>query len=940
MKQYFLLAAACLALTACHDSGVLPDNRKPDYSAAAAAGDIADDMVNIKLNTALLSEIDNARNELAMPTGSARLDAYLASIGAKRFARTFPNAGKHEYKQVQNGLNAWYTVWLDKDTRSVTRAMNADAPSDVVNHIEPVPVPRLEEYTVTELPPAQTRAPGDAPFDDPHWAMQWDLKNNGNIGNYIDARGKDVISSVTGADINIAPAWQITKGKPQVVVAVVDGGIDINHEDLKESLWVNAGEIPGNGIDDDKNGYVDDVNGYNFVDDKGVIVAQDHGTHVAGTIAARNNNGKGICGIAGGDGSAQSGARVMSCQIFKPNPNYDPTDKNSPKDLTPRSYRSMAAAIVYGANNGALISQNSWGFDGIGTDPLVIRDAITYFNDHAGEDAGALMKGGVVFFAAGNETTEALTYPAAHDNVIAVAAAAPDYTAAWYTNYGSWVDITAPGGSSPYEGRYPLEQRKPTSEILSCLPVDGGTSKYGYMQGTSMACPHVSGIAALVISQYGGAGFTSAQLKQRILTGVKPVDANALNKALYADKMGSGYIDAHIALQAYDENVDAALPAFVADSTRRAYAAITLGWAAATVPAGSLFQYTLYYSTQPLTAANYQGTGVSHVSFPASYAAAGEAFVRTVKRLKSNTNYYFALQATARNGKKSDLVVYNGAVATLPNTPPTIETDADLAKPVELAGYDTKKMAFTLTDKEGHRITYKMSPRTFVDIDEDGNHVTCTFRAKNMLIGEHRYTLTATDEFGAASSVTITVRKLPNDPPELKAEASELYIARGEQRVLRLPDLIKDEEPAALRFELLSTSNGNLAATLDNQTLTLRGERLGESELTLRVTDAHSQTSTFKLPALVYMNRGIYSLFPTIAANRVYVKLGNEVAGSVLLEVRNSAGKTVRTQAYDTNRIDPAQRVIALDVNKFTPGHYTVTLRNNNQTYTETFIKR
>lgn len=940
MKQYFLLCAACLLLAACQDRDIADSPSGRDYAAAAAAGDIADDMVNIKLNPSLLTEIDNARNELSIPTGSARLDAYLASIGARRLARTFPNAGKHEYKQIQNGLNAWYTVWLDKNTRSVTRAMNADAPSDIVNHIEPVPVPRLEDYTVTEFSGEQTRAASDAPFDDPNWNMQWDLKNEGNIGNYIDTRGKDVISSVAGADINIVPAWNINKGKPQVVVAVVDGGIDVNHEDLKESLWVNTGEIPGNGIDDDNNGYIDDVNGYNFVDDKGVIVAQDHGTHVAGTIAARNNNGKGICGIAGGDGSAQSGARVMSCQIFKPNPNYDPTDKDSPKDLTPRSYRSMAAAIVYGANNGALISQNSWGFDGIGTDPLVIRDAITYFNEHAGEDAGALMKGGVVFFAAGNETTESLSYPAAHDNVIAVAAAAPDYTAAWYTNYGHWVDITAPGGSSPYEGRYPLEQRKPTSEILSCLPVSNSASRYGYMQGTSMACPHVSGIAALVISQYGGTGFTADQLKQRILTGVKAVDANALNRSLYADKLGSGYIDATVALQPYDENVEAALAAFVPDSTRRAYSDITLGWVAEAVPAGSLYQYTLYYSTQAITAANYQSSAVSHSSFAASYAAAGKPFVRKVKGLKSNTSYYFALQATARNGKQSALVFYNGTVSTLENTPPHIEADTDISKPIDVAGNDVKKITFTLTDKEHHRITYKFSSRTFNDITEDGNRVTCTFKVKGMSLGENRYTITATDEHGASSSATVILRKLPDNAPTLKASAAALYIARDEQRVLHLPDLIDDEQPSGLQFELLSTRNNNLAATLDRQTLTLKGERLGESELTLRVTDIHQQTSTLKLPALVYMNRGIYSLFPTIASNRVYVKLGNDIAGNVRLEVRNMAGKLIRTQTYDTNRIDPAQRIIALEVDAFAPGRYEVALHNNNQTYTESFIKR
>ena len=118
-------------------------------------------------------------------------------------------------------------------------------------------------------------------------ALQWDLYNKGNIGNYTDTDRKKIISSIKDADINVINAWQQTKGNPNVIVSVVDGGVDIEHEDLKDNLWVNEGEIPDNGIDDDNNGYIDDVNGYNFVDNKGTIVPQDHGTHVAGTIAAK-----------------------------------------------------------------------------------------------------------------------------------------------------------------------------------------------------------------------------------------------------------------------------------------------------------------------------------------------------------------------------------------------------------------------------------------------------------------------------------------------------------------------------------------------------------------------------------------------------------------------------------------------------------------------------
>ena len=188
---------------------------------------------------------------------------------------------------------------------------------------------------------------------------------------------------------------------------------------------MNKGEIPGNGIDDDGNGYVDDVYGYNFVDDTGTITPIDHGTHVAGIMAARNNNSKGICGVAGGNGTELSGARIMSCQIFKVNPDYDPNDPDSPDNIGADD-NAIAAAIVYGANNGAVISQNSWGFGQPDTRSKVVEEAIAYFNVNAGNYDGAPMKGGVAIFAAGNSGRTGRYYPAALDNVISVSSYAPD----------------------------------------------------------------------------------------------------------------------------------------------------------------------------------------------------------------------------------------------------------------------------------------------------------------------------------------------------------------------------------------------------------------------------------------------------------------------------------------------------------------------------------
>ena len=153
----------------------------------------------------------------------------------------------------------------------------------------------------------------------------------------------------------------------------MDGGVQVDHPDLVDNIWVNEGEIPGNGIDDDGNGYIDDINGYNFMYDSGKLTPMKHATHVAGIIAASGNNGKGIAGIAGGNGTAGSGVKLMSTQV-----------------LGATSSNNTAAAIKYGADNGAVISQNSWGYNTTTTSVSYIdpadKAAIDYFIKYAGCD--------------------------------------------------------------------------------------------------------------------------------------------------------------------------------------------------------------------------------------------------------------------------------------------------------------------------------------------------------------------------------------------------------------------------------------------------------------------------------------------------------------------------------------------------------------------------
>lgn len=142
--------------------------------------------------------------------------------------------------------------------------------------------------------------------------------------------------------------WQQYNEYPDIIVAIVDEGIKLTHPDLQANLWINEAELKGSdGYDDDQNGYKDDIYGYNFVSGTGTIKGHRHGTHIAGTIGAVNNNGIGVSGIAGGDGTPNSGVRLMNCQIFEHGSLGDVVSTN------------IGAAIKYGADNGAVISQNS-----------------------------------------------------------------------------------------------------------------------------------------------------------------------------------------------------------------------------------------------------------------------------------------------------------------------------------------------------------------------------------------------------------------------------------------------------------------------------------------------------------------------------------------------------------------------------------------------------
>ena len=295
--------------------------------------------------------------------------------------------------------------------------------------------------------------------DDPSYQSMWGLS---------DAEG-----------ISAARAWDLSTGSDATVVAVIDTGVDYTHPDLAANIWVNPGEIAANGIDDDGNGYIDDLHGINAVD--GALNPGNpfddhyHGTHVAGTIGAVGNNGVGVVGV-------NHRVKIMALKFIAASGSGQLADAIKAIDYM------VNMKVLYGIN--VLVSNNSWGGGGYS---LALQQAIQ-----------RARSAGIIFVAAaGNEASDTdawETYPAAYevDNVVSVAALGQDQRLASFSNYGeSSVDIAAPGDG-----------------ILSTLPAN----TYGNLSGTSMATPHVAGALALLFAREPGLSFLEA-IDRLYLTG-------------------------------------------------------------------------------------------------------------------------------------------------------------------------------------------------------------------------------------------------------------------------------------------------------------------------------------------------------------------------------------------------------------------------------------
>ncbi len=605
-------------------------------------------------------------------TGLQHFDAVARQFKTTRMTRVFPAAGRMEAKQHKYGLDRWYILEVDPNI-SIASAISSFKQIADVDIAQPAfkiknqPIGKkvitsstgkaLVQDTKTKTlgTKAKTMDAYKAPFNDPFYPLQWHYHNVGQEGGYA------------GSDIDLEPAWKITAGTPNVIVDVVDEGADANHVDLAANMWVNQAELNGlPGVDDDGNGYVDDIHGYNFADNTNVISPGDHGTHTSGTIAAVNNNGIGVCGIAGGTGNGD-GARIMNSQIFGASSGNGAT---------------TAAAIVYGANNGAVISQNSWGYTTPDAYDQAVLDAIDYFIAEAGRDVNGNqtgpMNGGVVIFAAGNSNSSDPYYPGYYPNVIAVGATTAYDNRASYSNFGDWVDISAPGG----------DENDTLANISQQMVVSlFANNQYGYMAGTSMATPHVSGVAALIVSQFGKMGFTNQDLKNRLLNSVHPFIA--MDPA-YNGLMGSGRLDAAKALQP-DKKLP---PTTITDlkGTSNTPVSVDLTWTAPSDPDNiNASNYIVYYSTHPIDSTQKDTLPKMLIS---KAQAAGLTEKYNLGGLFPSTTYYISVTAKDLWGNESSFSNI-AKVTTIPGPIVLLPTDT-ISMSINVTTSPTKSTSFLL----------------------------------------------------------------------------------------------------------------------------------------------------------------------------------------------------------------------------------------------------
>lgn len=830
-------------------------------------------------------------------SGNSKVDTYLAEIGAKRISPVFTNLNpEFDKRHKKAGLHLWYTIEFELE-QTVTRAVEHAKSLPGIEYAEPMYRIIRPEQQLFIAPPTSLKAPaatGEGVPNDARFPEQWHLNNTEQLPGFVK-----------GADVNAVEAWREgVTGDPRVIVAVIDGGVQVDHPDIAANLWVNPDPKP------DANGHKDE-HGRNFNEDVNTITPDNHGTHVAGLIAAVRNNKIGVAGVAGGNGSKDSGVRIMSCQIF--------AEENKPE--------AAANAFVYAADHGAVLANNSWGIGGApGPDilPKFFTVAIDYFIDHAGCDndgnqlEGSMMKGGVALFAAGNYSREEWYMPGSYSKVIGVTSVGPTAAKAPYSNYGIWTDIAGPGGDMTYGN--------PEGFVLSTVT----EGLYGYMQGTSQATPIVTGVAALIVSKFGGKGFTNKELKERLLGALRPFDIDARSPG-FEGKIGGGIADARKALASNQKKGPEAVSN---PKVEPSYDKVVFKWSAVKDDDdGSANYYNLYVSEgKPLSEDDIK-SGLKPIKLNALGYPYGEEAMYHIDKLKLNTKYYFAVEAVDRWGLKSKLVYFD--THTLQNHLPELS----MAEGTKVVLKDSKKMTVevAVVDKDGHQWNYQIKGTTNgVTHRREGDKIIVDFR-KALQPGAYHVTLVVSDKFGASTlEIPFTVVGA-NQAPVLSAQQPKVFLPMGKEDFsLNLAQYFSDPDGDALQYEVHSTVPQVAITEVLDDKLTIKPIKMGTTHIEVTARDSFGAKARLNFDLQVVKDDIVYVVYPVPVAKDLNIRLSDEVYSAQITILTPMGAQKMRR--FVKVREDEDRQVV-LNVSELEIGSYVLEVTANGKVFKQNIIK-
>lgn len=887
MKKYYAILCTLLIAAGCAREPEIVPSSKPASEGPEFCGfntseeNLNPALINVLVTEEFAAELEKATGE----DGWVNIPQTRAShSGAVRMHRLFPYAGKFEPRTRAEGMHLWYEVEYEPNFAATKAAFDFSFTPGIVlieskPKIEIVGGSKPCEY-VDDVPSITRSSAATKVFNDPLLGRQWHYFNDGSA-----------LSSVSGCDINVVPVWKTgLTGSSDVIVSVVDGGVDFTHEDLADNMWIN----PAKGLK------ANECYGYNFYKGNYQVTADDHGTHVAGTIAAVNNNGKGVCGIAGGDAAKKvKGVKIMSCQIFEGENGAD-----------------GSSAIKWGADHGAVISQNSWGMTAPMSMPSSMKAAVDYFVKYAGLDENGVqtgpIAGGLVIFAAGNQGVSQV-YGTVGGGAINVGSVGADFRKAYYSNYGSWVDIAAPGGDV-----------KKGNQVLSTVP----GNRYAQFQGTSMACPHVSGVAALLVSKMKGKGVTNKDVRKRLLENV--TDISSFNKLF---PLGSGLVNAYAAIA----GAGGIAPDTPKNLTASAFSdnvsfSVTVPADKDDITPNSII---IYYSTSDFTSIK----DIPFASFYTEDLGVGETLSGTIPGLDFNTKYYLCAVAQDLAGNKSGMSS-KVTVTTGSNVPVVIKALDGTS--VTIKAFETAKLRFEIENPADHYFQYSLNRADSVSVNLDTlDYSNPVFVLDGKTTAKEKegiaqtVILTVTDIYGDSDTKEIVYTVLKNNPPVVAKEFSDIvFNSRNDDPIkFKASDFFNDPDGEDLTYSI-NVDGESANFVYSKGTFILTPMEYGYTTITVSGADIRGEKVSQTFKVLTRNSKSEVDAYPNPVSDYLYIRTSSESKLSV--KVYGAIGNLYfEGNDIPVSAFEPAK----IDMKDAAPGMYNVQISINGKEFKYNIVK-